>query len=147
MTLAFNSITEDMQPDIQAVKVDADNEAINGAGVDMLGYQGVVFIATAGKGEIASFVMKAQQDTASNYGTAADLAGTAVTFASAVGTDAFGFLEIAKPAERYVRPVLTVPNLDTARPISIIAIRYGKDRHPETNADGELHVSPAEGQA
>jgi len=147
MTISINTFFEDTQPDIQAVKVDADNEAINGTGVDMLGYQGVVFFATAGKGEIGAFELKAQQDSASNFGTAADLLGSAKAFSTAVGTDGFAFLEIAKPDKRYVRPVLTAPDLVTARPVSVIAIRYGKNWHPETNSDGELQVSPAEGQA
>lgn len=147
MTLSLNSFLEDTQPDLQVVKVDADNESLNGAGVDMLGYQGVVFIATAGKGEIGTFGLKAQQDSASNFATAADLLGTNVAFASAVATDGFAFLEIVRPVKRYVRPVLVVPNLTTARPVSVIAVRYGKNWRPETNADGEMHISPAEGTA
>lgn len=147
MTTQLHTMKDDTQLDIQVVKVDADNESINGAGVDMLGYQGVVFLATCGKGEVATINMKAQQDTASNFATAADLEGTGVDFATAVATDGFGFLEIVRPAERYVRPVLVVPNLGTARPISIVSIRYGKNWLPETNSDGEIHVSPAEGVA
>lgn len=147
MTLSLNTIFEDTQPDIQAVKIDGDNETITGTGVDMLGYQGVVFIVTAGKGEAGNLSIKAQQDSAANYGTAADLLGTSVAFSTAIGTDGFAFLEIAKPSKRYVRPVVTVPNLTTPCPISVVAIRYGKNWHPETNADGEVHVTPAEGTA
>lgn len=146
-TLAINSIFEDAQPDAQLVKVDADNETLYGAGVDMLGYQGVVFIATAGKGEVGTVALKAQQDSDSGYGTAADLLGTSVSFATAVATDGFAFLEIVRPSKRYVRPALVVPNFGTARPVSVVAIRYGKNWRPETNADGEIHISPAEGTA
>lgn len=146
MTLQLHNFKDDTQMDIQAVKVDADNETINGAGVDMLGYQGVVFIATLGKGQIGTVVLSAEQDTDAAFGTAAALAGTAVNVTSAVGTDGFGFLEIVRPAERYVRPVLTVPNFN-AVPVSVVSIRYGKNWLPETNTDGEIHVSPAEGAA
>jgi hypothetical protein len=147
MTLALHSFFEDMQPDLEIYKADADNETINGTGVDTLGYQGVVFFAVAGKGEIANVDLKVQQDSASNFGTAADLEGSKVTFATAVATNGFGFVEVKNPAERYVRAVIVAPNFVTARPITVIAIRYGKDLLPETNADGELHVSPAEGTA
>src|SRR5512136_287125 len=107
-TLSFSNIKDDMQPDPQLIKLDADNETLNGAGVDMFGYQGVAFFAAAQKGEIATYGLKAQQDTASNFGTAADLAGSNVAFATAVATDGFAFVEIHNPTERYVRPVLVV---------------------------------------
>lgn len=137
----------DAQPDIQFVKVDADNETVYGAGVDMQGYQGVIFLATCGKGESGTLTLKVQQDTASGFGSAADLTGTAKTLATTAGADGFGFVEVKNPQERYVRPALVVPNFGTARPISIISIRYGKQYLPETNSDGELHVAPAEGTA
>lgn len=147
MTIQVHSIQEDMQPDVEAYKVDADNETINGTGVDMLGYQGVAFFAIAGKGEIATVSIKAQQDSDAAFGTAADLTGTSVSFATAVATCGFGFVDIKNPAERYVRCVVTAPNFTTARPITVLALRYGKHLLPETNADGELHVTPAEGTA
>ena len=145
--LLFHTIKDDMQPDPQVLKADADNEALNGSGVDMLGYEGVVFFAQALKGEIATFKIKAQQDSASNFGSAADLEGTEVSFATAVATDGFAFLEVRYPQERYVRPVVTVPNLTTPNAVSVTALRYGKGKRPETNADGEVHFAPAEGTA
>lgn len=147
MTLAFNTAKDDFQVDLQVVKVDADNETVVGAGVDMLGYQGVIFLATAGKGEVATFGLKAQQDSDAAYGTVADLENTNVAFATAVATDGFAGVEIVRPSDRYVRPALVVPNLGTARPISIVSIRYGKNWRPETNSDVEVHISPAEGTA
>jgi len=137
----------DTQPDIQKVDLDADNETLYGAGVDMQGYSGVAFFLTVSKGEAANFTLKAQQDTASGFGTAADLAGTAKTVAIATATDGFGFIDIKNPQERYVRPAIVCPNVGTARAISCISIRYGKQYLPETNSDGELHVAPAEGTA
>lgn len=147
MTIGFQSILEHMQPDIQYISAIADNASYNGAGVDMLGYQGVVFIAVAKQGEIATYGLKVQQDTVSNFATAADLAGTNVVFSTAVSTDGFGFVEVKNPIERYLRPVLVVPNVTTPNSVAMIALRYGKDLQPETNADGELHTKPAEGTA
>lgn len=147
MTLQLHDFLSDTQPDKVVCKGDADNETINGTILDMLGYQGVVFFLVAEKGEIANVLMKAQQDTASNMATAADLEGTSVTIATAVATDGFGFLEVKQPAERYVRCVVTAPNITTPAAITVVAVRYGKNWLPETNADGESHNAPAEGTA
>lgn len=143
----FHSIFTDFQPDKQLLDTDADNETLYGSGVDMNDYAGVAFFAIAGKGEAGSFTLKVQQDSASGYGTAADLAGTAKTFTTATGTDGFAFVEVVNPQERYVRPALVVPNLSAAKSVAIFAIRYGARYLPETNSDGELHVAPAEGTA
>lgn len=147
MTIGFNNFLDSSQPDLSYIDLDADNESAAGAILDMLGYQGVVFFAAANLGEAANFTLKAQQDTAANMGTAADLLGTSVAFSTAIGTDGFAFLDVQRPAERYVRPVVTVPNLTTPCALCIIAVRYGKHINPETNADGELHIAPAEGTA
>ncbi len=138
---------ENAQLDIQKVDLDADNETLYGAGVDMAGYEGVVFILTVSKGEAATFALKVQQDTASNFAGAADLLGTSLDVVIATATDGFGFVEVKNPQERYVRPAIVCPNVGTARAISCVSIRYGYKYLPETNSDGELHVAPAQGTA
>ncbi len=140
----LKSIFHDAKVSVQVMK-SADNETLTGVGVDMAGYEGVAFIVSALKGEVAAFSIKAQQDTDSAYGTAADLLGTATAFSDAVGTDAVCVLDIYQPRERYVRPVVTVPDW-TAKPVSVIAIQYGAREVPVSNA-GEFHQSPAEGTA
>jgi hypothetical protein len=146
-TLSFNSFKEDMQLDHQYINIAADNATYAGTGVDMTGYQGVVFIASCAQGTVATFSMKAQQDSASAYGTAADLLSTSVSCVTGTQADAFMFVEVLNPAEQYVRPVITVANLSTPNGVAICSIRYGKDRRPETNSDGEFHYAPAEGTA
>lgn len=146
-SLLFGSVYADMQPDMVVCKKDADNETINGTTLDMLGYEGVAFFLIAGKGEVANVTIKAQSGAASNMSDAADLTGTSVTIATAVATDSFGFLEVKNPLERYVRCVVGAPNITTPALITVVALRYGKNWRPETNADGESHQSPAEGTA
>lgn len=144
----FN-ILKDTVVSIQTYK-SADNESLTGSGVDMKGFRGVAFIVGAAGGEdFSTWSIKAQQDTASNFGTAADLAGTATAFSTVASpsTDGIAILEIVEPTERYVRPVITVPNVSTAKITFCIAIRYGAEELPTTNATGELHASPAEGTA
>jgi hypothetical protein len=147
MSIKLNDFISDTQPDLVVCKADADNETINGTILDMLGYQGVVFFLVAEKGEVANITLKAQQDTAAAMGAAADLEGTAVTIATAVATNSFGFLEVKLPRERYVRCVVVAPNITTPAMINVVAVRYGKNWLPETNADGESHNAPAEGTA
>lgn len=140
----FKSFFTDTQPDLQIIDAAADQETLAGAGVDMDGYDGVIFLATVLKGEEATFTLKVQQDSASNFGSAKDLDGAEVEIDIATNTDGFGFIEVKKPQRRYVRPTLVCPNVGTAKSIAIVSIRYGKKYLPETNADGVLLVSPAE---
>lgn len=147
MTFNLHTIFDDCNPDAQLIVADADNQALNGAGVDMTGYEGVVFFAYAKKGEAKTYKLKLQQDSAANYGSAADLAGTEISFATTVGADGFAFSDLQHPTKQYVRPVLTVPDVITPNSVAIIALRYGKVLTPVTNADGEYHNAPAEGEA
>ena len=139
------SILKNCKLSIQSLKA-ADNETLTGAGVDMLGFDSVIFIPMALKGEALNFTIKAQQDSDSAFGTAADLLGTSVAFATTIGADALSALEIHQPLERYVRPLTAVPNAVAATPVAVLAIQFNAKDLPQSN-DGELHVSPAEGTA
>ena len=141
----MKSIFRDAVISIQALK-SADNETLTGTGVDMQGFRSVIFVVGALKGEVLSFSMKAASAAESDYSDAADLAGTSQTFATAVATDGLAALEVHEPPERYVRPVITVPNATAATPTFCIAIKFNADLKPQTNT-GELHVAPAEGTA
>lgn len=130
------------------VSKNADNETLTGAGVDMKGKRSVLFIATALQGEALDFAIKAASAAASDYSDAADLAGTSVTFSTDTSVDAIGVLEIKDPPERYVRPVITVPDAAAATAVACIALVFGEKYPPVTAPTyGEHHVSPAEGTA
>lgn len=143
--MLFKNMFEDTKFVQQVIKA-ADNETLNGVGVDMAGYEGVAFFVTALKGEALDFAIKAQQAAVSDYSDAADLKGTSTAFSTTVGADGSTMLDIYRPQEQYVRPVITVPNAAAATPVSVIAILYGGRFRPESNA-GELHSSPDEGVA
>lgn len=139
----------DTKVSIQTYK-SADSETLTGAGVDTFGYRGVAFIVGAAGGEdFATWAIKAQQDSDSAFGAAADLVGSAKTFATVASpsTDGVAVLEVVEPRERYVRPVITVPNVTTAKITFCIAILYGAKNLPVSVNVGELHVNPAEGTA
>jgi hypothetical protein len=69
-----------------------------------------------------------------------------VAFTTAIGTDGLSGLEIHTPNERYVRPLVVVPNATAATPTAVLAIQFNAKEIPQTNA-GEVHISPAEGTA
>lgn len=129
---------------------DADDETITpSTGVDMQGYEGVAFaVVVDGGEEVAGFSIKAQQDTASDFSAdAADLEGTSISFSSHATNEIVRVLDIGQPQERYVRPVVVVPDMTTATPVAIIAIQYGAREMPTDENTGEFHQSPDEGTA
>lgn len=140
-----HNLSTEVKVTIEALK-SADNETLTGAGVDMAGYEGVMFVVGALKGESLAFSVKAQQDTSSAFGSAADLANTSVAFSTTVGADGLTTLDIRRPEERYVRALVIVPDATSAKPTFCIAIRYGASVRPQSNS-GELHSTPAEGTA
>jgi hypothetical protein len=133
---------------LNAVAAGQSNQ--NGGVIDMANYEGVVFIAALGtlaSGAVTG--MKAQQGNQANLSDAADLAGTAVSIADAEDNELL-VLDIYRPAERYVRAVVTRGTAD-ATIDGVIAIQYGPRVLPVTQdatvAAIQTHVSPAEGTA
>lgn len=122
----------------------AGTSEIDGATIDMQGFEGVLFIAKFGTAA-ANNALQAQQDSDSAMGSPADLEGTLVGVGA---SDEIVYLELNKPKERYVRVQAergTSTTLDWA-----VAILYGARKQPVDNTVagtiyGELHVSPAEG--
>lgn len=124
----------------------ANTTDVTSAEVDMAGYEGVLFISSFGTAA-ANNTMKAQQDTVTGMGSAADLLGTSV----ASGTsDEDVWIDVFRPRERFVR-VIGLRGTSTTME-SIWAIQYGARKQPVDNTTsgtiiGEAHASPAEGTA
>jgi hypothetical protein len=123
----------------------------NGAILDMLGYRGVLMVvkfAVIAPGAVTK--IKAQQDTASNMATAADLAGTGITVADDDDNQVF-IIDLYEPVERYVRLVVD-KDAANATAESAVYIQYGAVLRPTTPAvtdavTYERHMSPAQGTA
>lgn len=127
-------------------EVTAGTSDSNGATIDMQGYEGVIFLAVLGTPADDNGI-KAQQDSASGMGTAADLLGSQVL---SDATETVVAVQIHKPRERYVRSVV-VRGTSTTVPAGF-AIQYGPrtlpvDNDALTDVAAESHVSPAEGTA
>jgi hypothetical protein len=134
--------------DFLAASASADRD---GATLDMAGFDGVMIVVKfADIAADAVTSIKAQQDTDSAMGTAADLEGTAITVAADDDDQVF-IIDIPKPAERYVRLVV---DKDAAHNTNECALyfQYGARTLPVTQTVAnevtyELHVSPDEGTA
>lgn len=125
--------------------------AVNGATIDMAGYEGVVFIVRFGALTATQVTsLKAQQDSDSGGGTMADLLGSKTANLADGDSGKSLMLDIFRPAKRYVRCVV---NRGTANAVieGGIAILYGGSSRPAANPSTivsfETHVSPAEGTA
>jgi len=150
----MKSIFHDCKVTVLSQEV-ADDTLVTFRPVDMAadgGYEGVAFAIGVQEGSIVTtYVAHAQQDTTSGFGTAADLEGTALTFSSITGAKTV-LLDIYKPAERWVRPILLVPNTAATVIVSCTAIQYNARQAPATQDattsgswTGEFHAQPAEG--
>jgi hypothetical protein len=101
--------------------------AVNGTGVDMQGWEDVQFHinigAITGAGTLAAVI---QEDTASNFGSAANVANAALTNITNTTPNNVMILGIARPTKRYVRLVVTqATNTVIASAVSIRRRRTG----------------------
>lgn len=118
----------------------------NGATLDMEGWDGVLMIvkfAAIAAGAVTS--IKAQQGAQSNMSDAADLAGTGQTVADTDDDKVFA-IDLYRPQERYVRLVIDKDGTNAVAE-SAIYVQYRGRKLPLSNANTEVHVSPAEGTA
>lgn len=117
---------------------------VDSAGVDMAGYEGVLFLTSFGTPATDNYISAQQSTDNSSF---ADLAGTKV------GADADTedlWVDVYRPLERYVRVHVELGTSSTVE--SIWAIQYGGRKQAEDNVTdgtimGEAHVSVAEGTA
>lgn len=129
--------------DQAAAVTGAGTSEIDGASLDMQGFEGCLFIAKFGTAA-SDNTIQGQQDIATG-GSFSDLEGTLVSVGS---SDEIVCLDIVKPTKRWVRMQAergTSTTLDWA-----LAIRYGAHKTPVVNAVAgtlalETHVSPDEG--
>ena len=141
------SFLNNTEVSIQALDGAADNETLTGSGVDMQGYDSVAFVTGCLLGEELSLSIKAQQDTVSTFATAHDIEDSSVPFTTDAYTNGLTTLEIHNPQERYVRPLIAVPNANAAKAVFCIAILFNASKLPVGANAGELLVCPGEGTA
>jgi hypothetical protein len=126
---------------VQGVAVSgAATSAVNGAIIDTAGYEGVLFVVRLGTPN-AGNTIRLQQSAASNFASPDELAGATV----ASGAKNIVWIQVRRPAKRYVRVVVT-------RAVSTtvdwgVAMLFGARNLPQDNTGtgivGVKLVSPA----
>jgi hypothetical protein len=101
----------------------AASTAVNGIGVDMKGFDGVLFVVFKGAGN-QTLDMKAQSDVVSGFGTAADIASAAITQLATGANNIGAILDVWRPTKRFVRAVVTTGAGVTLDIVSVMSIRY-----------------------
>lgn len=125
--------------------------AINGAILDMEGFEGVEFIGLAGTITDGLLSLKAQDGAAANLSDAADLLGTLTTIQNADDNKAI-VLDIFRPVKRYIRVVVVRAGATGAVVDGVIAIQYRARKKPTVNdattvGMTETWISPIDGVA
>lgn len=126
----------------------AGTSAINGATLDMSGFEEVAVVVQFGpivSGAVTS--IKWQEGDAANMSDAADVEGTAQTVADDDDNTVFR-INVIKPRGRYGRVVVSRATQNAT--CSAMYYQAGARTLPVTDAAevaGETHVSPAEGTA
>lgn len=122
----------------------AATSAVDSSSVDMLGYEGVIFITSFGTANAANTINAAQSSNDSDF---TDLEGTSVSSGT---SDEDVWIDVYRPSDRYVRCEAARGASSTLE--SIWAIQYGARKAPVDNTTtgtitGEVHASPDEGTA
>jgi hypothetical protein len=136
---------------VQAISLTAGaagTTAINGAAIDMAGFDGVVFVVQFGAivGTAVTSI-KVQQDTTAAFGAPADLLGSGQAVADTDDNKVF-YVDVKAPRKDFVR--LVVSRATAAATVSAMAFLYGSRSRPVTHGTdvaGELFERPAEGTA
>lgn len=138
-------------PAITATEGLAAATDVNGAACDMRdGYDSVLIAVQLGAIVTnAVTAVKVQQDTVSNFATAADLLGSAQTVADSADGKMV-LIDIRQPTKQYLRVVVTRATQNAT--VSAVYIKYSNSRRPVTHATAavlgtEQFVAPAEGTA
>lgn len=125
----------------------AGTSLVTSAALDMLGYDGVLFISSLGTAAADNIAKVQQSDDDGAVDAYSDLLGSAV----AAGTsDEDLWVDIYRPTKRYLKFLVTRGTSSTLE--SIWAIQYGGRTFPVSNVVsgtiiGEASASPAEGTA
>ena len=126
---------------------------LNGSSVNMTGFEGVLFIALLGTLSATQVTSLKAQMSSDDGGSDAftDILGTDSGDMADDDDDQVIVLDIYRPVERYVRPVL-LRGTGNAVVDGILAIQYGPGKKPTINDvtsvfGTEVHASPAAGTA
>lgn len=115
-----------------------NNGNVNGAGQDMQGWDGCLFLLNLGTID-AAVDMAVVRDDNSSFSSATAITGASIVQVPATGDGQIVAIDVYRPSERYVRASVTVGSGTTGAQLSVTAIRYrGTGRLPMTQTLDQL---------
>lgn len=125
--------------------------SVNGAVIDMQDFEGVVFTAQLGAITDGTPALKAQGGSLADGSDMADLEGSSTALAI-TDDNKVAVLEIYRPVQRYIRPVIVRGGATGAVVDAVIALQHSPRFLPTTNdattvAATSVLVSPDQGAA
>ena len=128
--VAHNSLADSVLTTLEIGPKTANTGTTNGTGVDMQGWEGVMFVvavgAITGSGKLDGYV---DMDDASNFGSATNVTGVNATgsnvnavLTQVANANTTHIIDIYRPTERYVRLNLTASVNSVLH--GAVAIRY-----------------------
>lgn len=139
-------LSEDTLISVVTTYTSANTTDVNSTGVDMAGFDGVLFIARYGTAAADNLIHAEQSSDDGSVDTYTDIAGSEPNSAGA--SSEIQFVDIINPQERYVRCVAVRGTSSTVEQIT--AIRYKARSKPQDNntagtIEGERLVQPIAG--
>lgn len=124
------SLTKNVRIARVASAAAAGQTAVNGSLIDMAGFDGVLFIALLGTVAATSTVgLHAEQNDVNSATGVQELQGSATIAVGATNSNTAVVLDVHKPRQRYVRPVIKRGVADTVVD-GVIAILYDARSKP-----------------
>ncbi len=108
-----------------------------GTGIDMQGWDGIAFLVTHGTSDAASVALSTQESTDNSTWAASSVTATITALAGTAAETSI--LDLYKPTNRYVRPLLTIGTATTGTLVSVTAFQYRRTgRAPVTQVVSQL---------
>jgi hypothetical protein len=101
----------------------SNNTQVNGAGVDMQGWDGVLFVLALGTID-AAVDMGLFSDTTSAFSSATAITGAEIVQVPGTGDNQIVAIDLYRPSERHVRARVTVASGTTGAALSVTSMRY-----------------------
>jgi hypothetical protein len=121
-----------------------NNATQNGNELDMAGWDGVIYVLTVGNTD-TTVAFKVQGTNTSGTGYA-DVPGAAATTLTGTDDNKHVAIDLWRPANRYLRPVVTVGSGTTGADFAVVAIQYrGTGRQPVSPQPLDQLVKVAQG--
>jgi len=117
----------------------ADNTTLNGAVIDLSGYEGVAFAFNIGATDIG-VTCKVQSGTLSDASDMADVAGLSQAYAATDDNKAT-VLDLNHPTKRYARAVAVVADGTVGANVACVASLYAGRVRPVTQSFGGAFVT------